>query len=142
MGAAEFVRSFGQALSRTLGRHLFGRPLVLPPELVTRYPELAAARWRRGGLPPRVAGWFLGQRSVAAVTLWRTVFLGAGIVPSGELLLHELRHVEQFGASAAFPLRYLWELRRGYHANRYEVDARAYAARRLAMRDGTTAPHL
>jgi hypothetical protein len=48
------------------------------------------------------------------------------------LLLHEIRHVAQFEASAAFPLLYLWEsLRRGYVRNRFEVDARAYAAARV-----------
>jgi hypothetical protein len=46
--------------------------------------------------------------------------------------LHELRHVHQFRASIAFPVRYLWEsVRRGYHRNRYETDAQQYAARRV-----------
>jgi len=58
---------------------------------------------------------------------------------SAELLLHELRHVHQFQASAAFPLQYLWEtLRRGYFANRFEVDARAYAAHRVLETPGPT----
>jgi hypothetical protein len=74
----------------------------------------------------------LGQRSAAAITLWHTVFLAHGVPLDPELLLHELRHVYQFQASAAFPMRYLWEsIRRGYHANRYEADARDYAAARL-----------
>jgi hypothetical protein len=48
------------------------------------------------------------------------------------LLLHELRHVDQFEGTAAFPILYVWEsIRRGYAMNRYEVDARAYAAARL-----------
>ena len=48
------------------------------------------------------------------------------------LLLHELRHVHQFEASLAFPLLYLWEsLVHGYKDNRFEADARAYAAHRL-----------
>jgi hypothetical protein len=50
-----------------------------------------------------------------------------------ELLLHEIRHVQQFQASASFPIQYVWEsLRRGYHSNRFEVDARRYASARLA----------
>jgi hypothetical protein len=111
---------------------LIGRPVGLPPRIVSRYPDLAGVRWRRGGLPVRVAGLLLGRASVAAVTLWRTVFLGPRTPLHAELLLHELRHVHQFEASAVFPLRYLWEtLRRGYHSNRFEVDAREYAARRL-----------
>jgi hypothetical protein len=114
-------------------RFVIGRPEQLPPGLVDRYPELGIAHYRRGGLPPRVAGWCLGQRSVAAITLWRTIWLGDGVHADPELLLHESRHVAQFGASKAFPVLYLWEtLRRGYWNNRYEVDARAYAAQRIA----------
>jgi hypothetical protein len=80
----------------------------------------------------RVGGWCLGQRTVAAITLWRTIWLAPDVTPSEELLLHEFRHVEQFEASAAFPILYLWEsLRRGYVRNRFEVDARAYAAARV-----------
>ena len=113
---------------------LFGRPLPLPAPLLERYPELARVRWLVGGMPPRVAALFMRHAGVAAVTLWRTVWLATGVTPTAPLLLHELRHVEQFEESAAFPFVYLWEqLRRGYELNRFEVDARAYAARRLAQ---------
>jgi len=115
-----------------LAAPLIGRPTALPADLVTRYPELSSARWRRGGLPVRVGGWCLGQRAVSAITLWHTIWLDAESSPSEELLLHEIRHVAQFEASAAFPLLYLWEsVRRGYFRNRFEVDARAYAASRV-----------
>ena len=110
---------------------LIGRPVALPPELVERWPELAEARWRRGGLPPRVPQWWFGH-GAWTITLGRTVFLGpaAGLDP--ELLLHEVRHVQQFEASVSFPLRYLWHLaRRGYRDNPFEVDAREYARQRL-----------
>lgn len=114
---------------------LIGVPVSLPDALVARFPELAETRYRRGGLPPRVGGWLLGQSSVAAVTLWRTVWLGASAPVDPELLLHESRHVAQFGATWTFPLRYTWEsVRRGYWNNRYEVDARSYAAQRLRDR--------
>jgi hypothetical protein len=113
-------------------RALIGRPLELPRDLTARWPELARARWRRGGLPPRVGGWALGARSVAAIALWRTVFVAPGVPLEPALLLHELRHVHQFQAIPAFPLRYLWQsVRRGYGANPYEADARRYAASRL-----------
>lgn len=119
-------------IAATIGATLMGHPFDLPATLCARYPELSDARWRRGGLPVRIGGWFLGQRSVAAITLWRTVWIAADAAPSSELLLHELRHVHQFQASATFPLRYLWEsLRRGYFRNRFEVDARNYAAQRV-----------
>ena len=111
---------------------LIGHKTTLSRELIDRYPELAQARWRRGGLPVRVGGWCLGQRAVSAITLWHTIWLDTESSPSEELLLHEIRHVAQFEASAAFPLLYLWEsLRRGYVRNRFEVDARAYAASRV-----------
>jgi hypothetical protein len=111
---------------------LIGSEISLPTALSERYPELARVHWRRGGLPVRVAGWFLGQSSAAAITLWGTVFLAPSAALVAELLLHEFRHVQQFEASATFPLRYLWEsARRGYFANRFEVDAREYASRRL-----------
>lgn len=109
-----------------------GAPLALPAELLHRFPELRHARYRRGGLPPRVGGWALGRRTVAAITLWRTIFLGRDAPVSAELLLHEFRHVQQFQASRSFPVLYLWEtVRRGYFRNRYELDAQAYAATRL-----------
>jgi hypothetical protein len=111
---------------------LIGRPLELPPSIVRRFPELATVRWRRGGLPVRVASLVMGRASAAAITLWRTVFLSPSAPLDAELLLHELRHVHQFQANVAFPLLYLWEsLVHGYRRNRYEADARAYATQRL-----------
>ena len=113
-------------------RALFGEAVQLPDALLRRHPELGDASWRTGGLPPRVGGWFLGRKSVAAITLWRTVFVAPGIALDAELLLHELGHVRQFGASFWFPLRYIWEsARRGYSGNRYEHEAQAYAEARL-----------
>ena len=120
------------ATFRFVATALIGERTTVPDALLASYPELASARWRRGGLPVRVGGWCLGQRSVSAITLWRTIWLAPDVRPSGELLLHELRHVQQFEASLAFPILYLWEsLRRGYVRNRFEVDARAYAATRV-----------
>ncbi|HEY7237150.1 MAG TPA: DUF4157 domain-containing protein [Gemmatimonadaceae bacterium] len=111
---------------------LIGRRITLSPTVRARYPELEDVAWRRGGVAVNVAGWFLGQGSAAAITLWRTVFLSPTVLLDDELLLHEFRHVQQFESSVTFPVRYLWEsARRGYFANRFEVDARDYAARRL-----------
>lgn len=114
-------------------RWIAGEPVALPPGVVARWPELSRARWRRGGLPPRVGGWCLGADTVAAITLWRTIFLGARTpLDDVELLLHEMRHVEQFARDWTFPLQYLWEsVRRGYHRNRFELDAVRYAAHRV-----------
>ncbi len=123
---------------------LIGRPVPAPDELLERFPELAQVRFRRGGLPPRIGGWMLGTRSVAAITLWRTIWLAPGIGWSPALLLHELRHTHHFQASLSFPLEYVWEsLRRGYHNNRFERDADDFAARRLgasASRPSTLDP--
>lgn len=117
---------------RRLAAAVIGEPVALPGHLARRYPELAAVRWRRGGLPPRIGGWALGTASVAAITLWRTVFLAPEAPFAEELLLHELAHVQQFQQNRAFPIRYLWEsVRVGYARNRYEVAARRFATARL-----------
>lgn len=117
--------------SPRLPAFLIGAPVPLSAERLARWPELAGLRVRRGGLPPRLPMWFFGSRHVA-VTLWQWVFVSPDLEPSDELLLHELRHVQQFASVPAFPLRYLWELvRRGYEDNRFELDARAWAAARL-----------
>lgn len=115
-----------------ISRVLIGDAIALPASLLGRHPELRDASWRRGGLPPRIGGWFLGKRSVAGITLWRTVFLAPGAPLDAELLLHELGHVKQFEASPWFPLRYIWaSATRGYAGNRYEHDAQAFAESRL-----------
>ena len=119
-------------LSRIL-EAILGRPVDLPPQLAQEYPELRDARYRTGGLPLRIGGWSLGATTVSGITLWRTIWVEPGVKWEAELLLHEIRHVQQFEASVSFPLQYVWEsLRRGYHANRFEVDARRYASARLA----------
>ena len=115
-----------------LWRGLAGAPMALPAPLLARYPELAEARWRRGGLAVRVGGWFLGRATVSGITLGRTIWLAPGALLAPELLLHELRHVHQFAADRAFPLRYVWwSLRHGYLRNPYEADARRFAASRV-----------
>ncbi len=111
---------------------LLGTPVTLPDWLLESFPELGMVRYRRGGLPPRIGGWALGMRTVAGITLWRTVFLAPETRFDAELLLHELAHVRQFEASLAFPLQYVWEsLRVGYRRNRFEIAAQRFAATRL-----------
>ena len=115
---------------------LVGQRIELPPEMVARYPELKHARYRRGGLPPRIGGWALGLDSVDAITLRRTIFLSGNAPLTASLLLHELRHVHQFLGEKTFPVRYLWQsLRYGYSRNAYEVDARRYSAIRRNTAD-------
>jgi hypothetical protein len=119
---------------------VIGRRVALPPALVDAYPELERLRIRRGGLAPRIGGWALGRSTVDAITLRRTIFLSPAARFEPALLLHEARHVEQFFQSRTFPLRYLWEsLRHGYDSNRFERDAREYAASRLGA--ATTPSH-
>ena len=114
---------------------VLGRRVELPPQLADAYPELRSARYRVGGLPLRIGGWSLGATTVSGITLWRTIWVVPDAKWEAELLLHEIRHVQQFQASASFPFQYIWEsLRRGYHANRFEVDARRYASARLGRR--------
>lgn len=130
---ATTARAVLRAVLRGVVHPLFGERASVPPDLLARYPMLAEARWRRGGLPLRVGGWCLGRATVAGITLWRTVWLARGIGWPPALLLHELAHVGQFASGPTFPLRYCWEsLRHGYAANRYEREADAFAARALA----------
>ena len=120
------------AIVGKLARAVIGTPATVPEPLVRQFPMLGKVRFRRGGLPPRIGGWLLLRDTVAAITLWNTVWLAPGVPFAAELLLHELRHVHQFQASLGFPIRYLWEsVRRGYSRNRFEVDARQYAATML-----------
>lgn len=115
-------------------RSLIGEKIELPDAALRNYPELAQARYRRGGFPVRVAGWALGTGSAAAITLWRTIFIAPGTRLTPELLLHELRHVHQFLERRTFPFSYLWQsIRYGYSRNAYEADARRYATHRLAQ---------
>ena len=116
-----------------LVRALIGESIELPEVALGKYPELAQAKYRRGGFPVTVAGWALGTGSAAAITLWRTVFIAPGTRLTPELLLHELRHVHQFLERRTFPFSYLWQsIRYGYSRNAYEADARRYATHRLA----------
>ncbi len=88
-----------------LVRALIGERIQLPAELIRRYPDLAEATYRRGGLPVRIGGWALGTSTAAAITLWKTVFVAPATVLDAELLLHELRHVHQFLQHKANTLR-------------------------------------
>lgn len=122
------TRRIADALARLLVAPLFGVPERLPPELLEVFPELSEARWRRGGLPPRIGGWALLVPTVSAITLWDTVFLAPQQRLHPALLLHELGHVRQFRSDVTFPVRYLWDsVRHGYLRNRYELDAEAFA---------------
>lgn len=122
-------------------RFLLGVPDAMPATLSARFPELAGVRWRRGGLPPRVGGWCLGAATVTGITLGRTVWLAPDAPWDAELCLHEARHVQQWQADRLFPVRYILEsARRGYRRNRYEVDARAFAAGRLRAPEAASPP--
>jgi hypothetical protein len=86
-----------------------------------------------------VGGWLLGTRSVAGITLWRTIWLGRNTALEPRLLLHEFRHVQQFQEDPMFPVRYAWEsIVRGYGRNRFEDDARRFADRRLGATSSDT----
>jgi hypothetical protein len=124
---------------RAVWHACWGSPVPLPDALARVFPELEAAKYRVGGVPPMVGGWFLGTRRAAAITLWRTVWLSPGTSMSPELLLHELRHVQQFQTVRGFPVRYVWEtIRRGYRRNRFEEDARRYAGARARAANAST----
>ncbi|MEO7041838.1 MAG: DUF4157 domain-containing protein [Gemmatimonadaceae bacterium] len=122
------MKSHLGGMVRTLVQETTGFRIGLPADVIGAFPELATVSWRRGGLPLRIGGWFLGQKSVAAITLGTTVFLAAAERPSLQLLLHELGHVRQFRRDKTFPIRYLWEsIRMGYARNRFETEADQFA---------------
>src|SRR5450759_270035 len=103
-------------------RALIGERIDVPEDVIRRFPDLAEATYRRGGLPVRLGGWALGTSTAAAITLWRTVFVAPTTALDAELLLHELRHVHQFLEYKAFPVSYLWQsIRYGYTRNTYET---------------------
>ena len=132
------MTSVARTMLRRVLSPLVGESLTLPGEVTETHPELLEARWRRGGFPLRVGGWCLGQRTVAGITLGRTVFLAPGVRTDSSLLLHELAHVRQFARDKSFPLRYLIEsIRRGYARNRYEVEADQFAQAVVRARLGT-----
>jgi len=111
---------------------VIGAPVSLPDELLARFPELRTARFRRGGIFVRIGGWCLGIPSVAGITLGQTVWLAPNAELDASLLLHEIRHVQQFASVPWFAFRYVCEsLRRGYRRNRFEIDAESYTRRRL-----------
>lgn len=117
-----------------LVRALIGEKIELPAATLRRFPDLAQAKYRRGGLPVRIAGWALGTGSAAAITLWRTIYVAPRTPLRPSLLLHELRHVHQFLERRTFPFSYLWQsIRYGYSRNVYETDACRYATHRLSQ---------
>ena len=82
--------------------------------------------------------WIPGNRHVAGVTLWHTVYVTEPRWPFDPLdhesvafLFHELMHVAQFRRHPIlFPLRYLADhWRYGYWNNPAEIEARDGAAR-------------
>jgi hypothetical protein len=93
-------------------------PLRLPHGVTLR-----RSRWLTalGGRLARMGG------PAAAVTLGRTIVVRPGTALSERLLRHELAHVRQWTRRPLlFPVLYtLRQLRHGYHANPYEIEARA-----------------
>ena len=134
MGAASVIIStFKTAVIGPCVRAIIGVAATLPPEQLALHPSLNLAKWRRGGLPPRIGGWALGCSTVQGITLGKTVFLAPDAQLSPVFLLHELAHVNQFARVSNFAVRYLWaSLRHGYYANRYESEANDFAASQLS----------
>lgn len=102
---------------------------------------------RTGSILARAAAWKLGVSSVA-LTIGRTIHLhnagAAEFLANERWVRHELAHVEQFRRYGLlrFMVLYLAEsLRRGYHDNRFEVEARAAELTGTPPpRDGTILP--
>ncbi|TAD81693.1 MAG: DUF4157 domain-containing protein [Bacteroidetes bacterium] len=79
----------------------------------------------------KAAARFMKSQSVAIVFGSRICISGiskAEFLQHHGWVRHELKHVEQYQRYGfwGFIFRYLWQwLRHGYHANKYEVEARA-----------------
>lgn len=85
---------------------------------------------RENSLPARLAALRLKQERMAMV-IGRTIHLygvsAADFAANRAWLRHELKHVAQYQALGLlrFLAAYLWEsLRKGYHHNRFEAEAR------------------
>lgn len=107
-----------------------GRPLSLAEYAIYQpyfsHDVLARARIIDGYVP------FWLRSSMCAVVLNHSIYFRPGYYQRNtlrgvELLGHELTHVEQFLQGMNI-LRYLWECRRGYVKNRYEMAAYAKGA--------------
>jgi hypothetical protein len=92
--------------------------------------QLKEVRIKENSWLARVAAWKLKVDSVA-LTLGKTIHLYRAtrqeLLQNNRWLRHELAHVEQFRRYGFFTfiLLYLAEwLKKGYYANRFEVEAR------------------
>ena len=97
-------------------------------------------RIKERSLLARIAAWRLGVDAVA-LTLGDAIHLhradANALLKNEAWLRHELKHVEQFRRHGylRFLLLYIWEsCRKGYTANRFELEARA--AERSMYRTG------
>ena len=74
-----------------------------------------------------IAPWFFrlpGLRRFHGYAAWRVIVLRVAAAPCDPLVVHELCHVWQMQHHPfRVPLSYL----RGYHANRFEIEARTAA---------------
>ena len=67
--------------------------------------------------------WPLWFGSFEGFTLGPIIFYKPGT--TDDVLVHELVHVDQwYRYWPFFGIRYLWELRKGYTNNKYEIEAR------------------
>ena len=87
-------------------------------------------RIKENSLLARIAAYKLKTKQ-CAIVINRTIYLHntsrENFMANRKWLLHELKHVEQYQRYGAirFILLYLYEtVRRGYHNNRFEVEAR------------------
>jgi hypothetical protein len=115
---------------------------VLIGEYASSSPSFGTLKWEYAPLPARVWGEFVAEREKLYVNRYKTRGLFSQQV---ETILHEIQHWNQFlkvaeeakitnhyQAVLEFSRQYKAEsARRGYHNNRFEVDARAFSERYL-----------
>jgi hypothetical protein len=93
--------------------------------------DISSINIKENSLLAKIAAWKMGSNNVSMV-IGNTIHLHnvskANFLKNTIWVKHELCHVEQFKKYGIpiFIVKYLWEsIRKGYHNNRFEIEARA-----------------
>jgi len=92
--------------------------------------DIASVHFKERSLLAKIAAWKMGSNN-AAMVIGKTIHLHnvskAAFLENKSWVKHEMCHIEQYKkyGTLVFITRYLLEsIKKGYHNNRYEVEAR------------------